>query len=1530
MGLGDFVPDFIEDGIEKGTEKVGDFVEWAGDKTAGLAEEVGLDGAGDWIRDKSRSAANQLGADVAEMELGQTEDPKRLVYGSVSKIRAQVSHLNDFKSSFDEVGKGLKGMGEPDGLKGEAADSFREAVSKEPPQWFNAAEAFGKAADAMGRFAETVEWAQGQAKQALEEYNNAKKVSTDARTAHNKLVHTYNDAVEAKKDPLPPRPSEKFTDPGTALATAAQDKLDTARKQRNDVAETVRTAVRAARDAAPPKPSYTEQLGSGMDYLDLAQTHLAGGVLKGTAGLVNFARALNPTDPYNLTHPAEYVTNLNSTAAGLVTMANDPLGAGKQMLDEFMKDPSEGIGKMIPELVGSKGLGSLKKIGSAAKHLDDLRGPGRKTLDVDGPEKPARSGGDIICEGDPVDVATGRMLLSQTDLALPGTLPLVFERTFESGYRAGRWFGPTWASTIDQRLEIDPEGVVFVREDGGLLLYPHPAPGAPVLPSHGRRWPLRREPDGSYTITDPDQGLVRHFGRPHAAGAPSATEAADGVALLEQIGDRNGSTLLFEYDGDGSPLGITHSGGYRILFETEEGRITTLSLAGGPRVLTYGYTDGQLTRVVNSSGRPLRFGCDERGRITSWTDTNGHRFDYLYDDEDRCVSQAGSKGHMATRFAYEGDTTTVTDARGHRRQYVINSRCQVVAEIDEVGAATRSTYDRFNQLLTRTDPLGHVTSCTYDDLGRLLTLTRPDGRATRAEYNELGLPVKIVRPDGTVVRQTFDESGNRLSETAPSGALTVFGYDERGHLGSLTDALGDTTAFRCDAAGRPVEITDPLGATTRYAYDAFGRPARVTGPMGETTLLEWTVEGKLARRTDPDGGESVWTHDGEGNLLSHRDPAGGTTSHEYGDFDLLLARTEADGSRYAFTHYRDLRLKKVTNPQGLTWSFTYDHAGRLVSETDFDERTLTRTYDAAGRLQSRTNGLGQTVRFERNSLGQVVLKDAAGQVTTYEYDLGDELAQAVGPDTTLTWLRDRTGQLRSETVDGRELRFDHDVLGRRTRRTTPTGAVSSWSYDAVGHRTLLTASGRDLNFAYDAAGRESSRTLGDVVTLTHTRDLMGRIRGQQVTARGRTVRRRDYSYRADGGLIGVEAADGAASRTYGLDPVGRVTAVDGPEWTERYTYDGAGNTASAQWPALHPDMAAAEGRRRYEGNRIMGAGEVCYEHDGQGRVVQRTRKRLSRKPDTWRYTWDAEDRLTQVVTPDGTTWRYRYDPLGRRLSKQRLFTDGTIADETVFTWDGTTLCEQTTRTPDRLHQVALTWDHRGLHPMAQTERVLDASGEEVDSRFFTIVTDLIGTPTELIDEQGAVAWHTRSTLWGITSWNREATAYTPLRFPGQYFDAETGLHYNVHRHYDPQTARYISMDPLGLDPAPNPAGYVENPHVWADPLGLKPCKVRVSPVASDWATKGAHIHVGPDEVRISINKEGELVGEPIRLKSTGWASDKSVRTAVEAVENDPKLRADLLAKAKSAQQHMEDHNWGNTQNRKDEMQALIDKLENWP
>jgi RHS repeat-associated protein len=325
-------------------------------------------------------------------------------------------------------------------------------------------------------------------------------------------------------------------------------------------------------------------------------------------------------------------------------------------------------------------------------------------------------------------------------------------------------------------------------------------------------------------------------------------------------------------------------------------------------------------------------------------------------------------------------------------------------------------------------------------------------------------------------------------------------------------------------------------------------------------------------------------------------------------------------------------------------------------------------------------------------------------------------------------------------------------------------------------------------------------------------------------AEGRRIQHRAYSYRADGNLIGIEDRLSGTHR-FDLDAPGRVTAVHAAGWTERYAYDDAGNQTQADWPTTHPG-AEATGPRAYVGTRITRAGSVRYEHDALGRITLRQKTRLSRKPDTWRYEWDAEDRLTSVTTPDGTRWRYTYDPLGRRTAKLRLSEDGeTVLERVDFTWDGTTLCEQTTTSSDLPNPVTLTWDHQGLRPLSQTERITaaDAPQEEIDSRFFAIVTDLVGTPNELIDEQGEIAWHTRSTLWGTTAWAANSNTYTPLRFPGQYYDPETGLHYNYFRHYEPETARYLTPDPIGLTPSPNPATYVDNPHIWMDPQGLTPC-----------------------------------------------------------------------------------------------------------
>ncbi|MFI1699312.1 putative T7SS-secreted protein [Streptomyces bobili] len=1446
MGIGDFIsditPDSVEDLVEDGTEWVGNRVEDAGNWTADRLDDVGWESGADWVREQSRSVANRMGAEVDEMDLGQTEDKTKLIYGSPSEITATATKLKAFQKAFDSTGDGLKGM-DPARLKGETAEALRTAVSTQPPKWYNAADACTKAVGALEAFADTVTWAQGQAQTAIDKWKAGVKASENAADAHRKKVDDYNSAVDRynaqpsdKRDPstLPPCPAPTFDDPGKKLMKEAQDILAEARTQRNSAAETARTAVRAARDMAPAKPSYTDQLGDGLKELQIMGDHVGGGIIKGTAGLLNFVRSVNPLDPYNITHPAEYATSLNSLAAGLVVAVNDPVGTGKQMISDFMKDPAEGFGRLLPDLALTAATGgggaAVKGIRVAEEAADAAR---LRNLVDDAPDGTHNTpDGDRKQGGDPVDLATGRMYLPQTDVDIRGILPLVFTRRIESGCAVGRFLGPAWTSTVDERLQVDAIGVVHVTAEGLLVPYPHPVPGAPTTPESGRtRTLLARDADGDYTVTDPDSGLVFHFTAPHGS-----EPGGDGTAWLSAIDERNGHTITVDRGEDGLPLALVHSAGHQVKLSVTDGLVTGLSLAGAGAdgadlpLMSYGYQDGDLTTVTKPSGATTTFVYDDRRRLIAWTDSNASRYDYVYDDRDRVVAEGGQAGHVQITLAYtEPDpetghrTTTLTTAEGHATRHVFGPGCRLLAVTDPLGHTTRFTYDARGNLRTRTDPLGLTTAFTYDEDGRAVCATRPDGSELRTVRGPFGLPVEVFEPDGTRTLHEYDERGNRTAVTDRAGNTTRYTYDHTGRLTSLTDALGATTHVVCDAAGLPVEVTHPGGAVTRTERDGLGRPVRITDPTGGVTLLEWHADGQLARRTGPDGATESWTYDGEGNCLTHTDASGGVARFEYTHFDLPLARTQPDGARYEFEHDAELHLTRVTNPQGLTWTYEYDAAGDIVSETDFDGRTLTYRMDAAGRLAARVDALGGTISFERDRLGQVVRKDVDGRATSYVYDRAGRLVEAAGPDGELRYQYDRRGLTKAELVDGRPVLYAYDALGRRIRRTTPTGHVTSYSYGADGLPQRLTSGGHRIDFTHDAAGRELARVFGDAITMTSAWDEAGRLSARNISAGGRDVNSRAYAYRADGRLTSV--ADGlSGSRTFDLDRVGRVTAVHAQGWTERYAYDDAGNQTSASWPSGHPGREAT-GPRAYTGTTLTRAGDVRFEYDALGRVTLRQKTRLSRKPDTWRYAWDTENRLTSVTTPDGTRWRYRYDPLGRRTAKQRLASDGeSVVEEVRFTWDGLTLCEQTSHRPDAANTVALTWDHQDVVPLAQTERILTADDrqEEIDRRFFAIATDLVGTPTELIDETGDIAWRTRSTLWGTTAWSRDSSAYTPLRFPGQYYDPETGLHYNFFRHYDPETGRYTSPDPLGLAAAPNPVAYVDNPHTACDPLGLAP------------------------------------------------------------------------------------------------------------
>lgn len=220
-------------------------------------------------------------------------------------------------------------------------------------------------------------------------------------------------------------------------------------------------------------------------------------------------------------------------------------------------------------------------------------------------------------------------------------------------------------------------------------------------------------------------------------------------------------------------------------------------------------------------------------------------------------------------------------------------------------------------------------------------------------------------------------------------------------------------------------------------------------------------------------------------------------------------------------------------------------------------------------------------------------------------------------------------------------------------------------------------------------------------------------------------------------------------------------------------------------------------------------GKYRYEYDEWGQVIRRYEGQSEKQLE-----WDADGHLLRVTSGDRTT-HYRYDALGRRTHKatHRDMRDGT-ENEVDFLWQGVRLLEE--RTADS--RKTYIYGDAGSHmPLACAEQ---RGGRE---RIYHYRSDPSLRIRTVTDEEGRVVWDGCWKAWGRMEANTAAPGEFEqnLRLAGQYYDRESGLHYNLFRYYDPDVpGRFLSSDPIGLAGGINLYRYAPNPLGWVDPLGL--------------------------------------------------------------------------------------------------------------
>jgi RHS repeat-associated protein len=186
----------------------------------------------------------------------------------------------------------------------------------------------------------------------------------------------------------------------------------------------------------------------------------------------------------------------------------------------------------------------------------------------------------------------------------------------------------------------------------------------------------------------------------------------------------------------------------------------------------------------------------------------------------------------------------------------------------------------------------------------------------------------------------------------------------------------------------------------------------------------------------------------------------------------------------------------------------------------------------------------------------------------------------------------------------------------------------------------------------------------------------------------------------------------------------------------------------------------------------------------------------------WTYIYDLSNQLIRVLQGSTQVAEYTYNGAGQRIKKVA----GGVT--TIFHHDlrGHLIAET-----NQSGQMLAEYVYLGDQLLAMIK-----PGENV----YYFHNDHLGTPQVLTDDTGAVAWKAVYTPFGEAVPSIQ-TVENPFRFPGQYYDQETGLHYNYFRYYNPQTGRYITPDPIGLEGGVNLFAYVQNnPMNRVDPSGL--------------------------------------------------------------------------------------------------------------
>ena len=966
--------------------------------------------------------------------------------------------------------------------------------------------------------------------------------------------------------------------------------------------------------------------------------------------------------------------------------------------------------------------------------------------------------------GDPVDVVTGACIEVNWEFELPGPIPFVFRRYYNSlRHRRPLPLGLGHTHEYDRTLRFALDGLEYVSPADGSISFP-------PLPKDGDRTQaggveLVRRDVQSYTVRTGD-GLEADFtltmsSRP----SPLTALRKRDVAIRFSYGDRGGLSA------------VDLSNGQRVHVHSDDaGRISLLSLSREPgdeprRLLELEYDgEGRLARGVDYYGNAFGFQYDSRGLLSRRTDRRGYSFSYHYDANGRCIRSLGEDGlhEVVLEYFPEEGRTVVTKSDGGVWTYFY-SEGTVTRIVDPYGAAREFLRDELGRVTKEVDSNGNELEWVYSSIGGLVGIRSLFGELWPVGAEPLPPP--------------------RRRHAVPSTSLSW-------ELGRLLDA----SEIRPPTAGDDLPASLPRAARLRSRLE----PSR---QRGEVDGKGPTSDG---RRVDPLGlrlseGRSGhqarrWHYDAGGNARQYVDHDGCVFEYSYASWDLRHTKVDPLGATTRYSYTASAQLASVTDPLGTDSRYIYDLKDRVVEVHRDGKLREEYRYDAADNLVEKlSRDRTWLLKFD---IGPENLPTArhlsSGGSHRFSYDEAGRYAALATDEFVVGFEYDAFGNRVTDERDGLGVR--HVFSGpRRVSTSRVLGRFSIHYERSAGGSLKIVGPTGDAQLVEHLGCGFVRRSLPNGITEVAQFDRGGRCLLRHVEGvREGTPRTVTYSYSGEGDLL--ELDDSANGRTrFQYDRSHRLVEAIHPDGRrDEYRHDAAGNLLKS------PTLSGVVLR---SGNRIAGANGSTFEYDDRDHVSV-----VATGGAEARFEYDSRDMLA-VVRRDGERWEATYDPLRRRTAKDWH------GERVEYYWDTDRLVA--TRNADGSVRVYLYGDCYAMVPLAFVDYP-DMEADVQAGAAYYVSCDHRGTPQTVWDAEGRRVWRASIAPYGAAELDAANEICLDLRFPGHFLDEELGLHYNRFRYYDPTLGRYLQADLLGIAGSTNVYRYCNNPLKEVDVRGTCP------------------------------------------------------------------------------------------------------------